>query len=190
MKEAVKGLGLKVLGWLLLLVGIAALPLPGPGAFILFGAMFVLATQYEWADRRLDKVKVWALKGAADSVKTWPRIVASLLGCAWLVGLGIFWGMRPPAPDWWPLRESWWLIGGWGTGATLVGSGFIALGLLVYSFFKLRGATKADIEAAATRSGASDGPGVQHDDDGNRLEQPEHPDRAERTDRPAGTASY
>ena len=38
-----KGLGLKVLGWLLLLLGIAALPLPGPGAFIIFGAMFVLA---------------------------------------------------------------------------------------------------------------------------------------------------
>ena len=39
-------------------------------------AMVVLATQYEWADERLDKVKVWALKGAADSVKTWPRIIA------------------------------------------------------------------------------------------------------------------
>ena len=157
MNETVKGLGLKIFGWLLLLVGIAALPLPGPGAMIILGAMFVLATQYEWADKRLDRVKVWALKGAADSVKTWPRIALSLLGVVWLVGLGIFWGIRPDAPGWWPLRESWWLIGGWGTGATLIFSGVVALALLVYSFVKLRGATRAEIEAQATRGGAHDG---------------------------------
>lgn len=150
MKEAVKGLGLKVLGWVLLVVGVILMPAPGPGAMVILLAMVVLATQYEWADRRLDKVKVWALKGAADSVKTWPRIVASLLGVAWLVGLGIFWGMRPPAPDWWPLRESWWLIGGWGTGATLILSAVIALGFIVYSFRTFRGLP--DPEAAAERA--------------------------------------
>jgi uncharacterized protein (TIGR02611 family) len=137
-KQAVKRWSLRILGWVLLLVGIAALPLPGPGAMIILLAMVVLATQYEWAERRLDGVKEWAFSGAADTVRSWPRIVASTLGVLWLVGFGILWCVRPPAPDWWPLRDSWWLIGGWGTGATLIFSGLVAFGLLGYSFVELR----------------------------------------------------
>ena len=89
MKQAAKRWSLIVLGWVLLLVGIAALPLPGPGAMIIFLAMIVLATQYEWAERRLEHVKDWALRGAADSVRTWPRIGFSLCGVVWLVGFGV-----------------------------------------------------------------------------------------------------
>ena len=100
-----KSVAVKGLGWLLLLVGIAALPLPGPGAMIILLAMIVLATQYEWAEQRLEWVRDWALKGAADSVKTWPRIGLSLLGVAWLTGFGTLWVLQPVAPDWWPLAE-------------------------------------------------------------------------------------
>lgn len=138
MKRA-KGFAIKSLGWLLLLVGIAALPLPGPGAMLILLAMIVLATQYEWAEERLEGIRDWAMKGAADSVRTWPRIVVSLLGVGWLIGFGTYWGIRPPAPGWWPMRDSWWLVGGWATGATLIFSGVVAFGLLVYSFMKLRG---------------------------------------------------
>ena len=137
-KNAAKKWGLTILGWVLLVVGIAALPLPGPGAMIILAAMFVLATQYEWADRRLEGVKAWAMKGAADSVRTWPRVLVSVLGVAWLIGLGIYWGIRPESPGWWPIADKWWLVGGWGTGSTLIFSGLVAGGLLVYSFVKLR----------------------------------------------------
>jgi uncharacterized protein (TIGR02611 family) len=149
-KKAVKRWGVRILGWVLLVLGIAALPLPGPGAMIILVAMIVLATQYEWAEKRLDRVKEWALVGAADSVRTYPRIVLSALGVAWLVGLGIFWGIRPDAPDWWPIHEKWWLVGGWGTGATLIFSGAVALGLLVYSLVKLRGVPRDRVVAVAT----------------------------------------
>lgn len=135
----VKGWALKALGWVLLVVGIVALPLPGPGAMIMLLAMVVLATQYEWAERRLERVRDWAMKGAADSVKTWPRIALSLAGVAWLVGVGTLWLLQPPVPSWWPVDDGWWLLGGWPTGATLVFSGVVAFGLLVYSFVKLRG---------------------------------------------------
>lgn len=146
-KNAAKKWGLTILGWVLLVLGIAALPLPGPGAMIILAAMFVLATQYEWADRRLERVKAWAMKGAADSVRTWPRILVSVLGVAWLIGLGVYWGIRPESPGWWPIADKWWLVGGWGTGTTLIFSGVVALGLLVYSFVKLRetdGSTSGD----------------------------------------------
>jgi hypothetical protein len=148
-KQAAKRWTLKVLGWLLLLLGIAALPLPGPGAMIILLAMFVLATQYEWAERRLDRVKTWALKGAADSVRSWPRIALSLVGVAWLVGFGVLWCVRPSAPSWWPIADHWWLVGGWGTGATLIFSGVVAFGLLGYSFVKLRDPDSPDPGKAA-----------------------------------------
>lgn len=136
---AAKRLALETLGWTLVVLGIAALFLPGPGLLMLFAGMVVLSQQYEWFERRVDPVKRLALEGASRGVQTWPRIVASLLGIAWLIGLGVFWGEHPPAPAWWPLSGGLWFIGGWGTGGSLIISGLIGLGLLVYSFRRFRG---------------------------------------------------
>jgi hypothetical protein len=100
--------------------------------------MALLATQYEWAAKRLDPVKKAALRAAADSVASGPRIVASALGVLVLLALGVLWGLRPPAPSWWPLADRWWLLGGWGTGGTLIFSALIAGGMVVYSYFNFR----------------------------------------------------
>jgi uncharacterized protein (TIGR02611 family) len=147
-KQAAKKVAVVTAGWILLVVGIIALPLPGPGLLICFGAVAILATQYEWAERRLDPVRKRALRGAADSVKTWPRICLSGFGVGWLVGLGIVWGMHPPAPSWWPIDDKWWLFGGWGTGSTLIFSGIVAGALLVYSYRNFR-EIQEEKEAAA-----------------------------------------
>jgi hypothetical protein len=60
------------------------------------------------------------------------------LGVCWLVGLGVYWGYSPPTPSWWPVDDRWWLIGGWGTGATLIGSGVLAGAMIVYSYLHFR----------------------------------------------------
>jgi uncharacterized protein (TIGR02611 family) len=150
--KAARRLALEVLGWTLVVLGIAALVLPGPGLLMLFGGLAVLSQQYTWAERRVRPVERAAKKAAAESVQTWPRIAASLLGVVWLTGLGVVWGLRPPAPEWWPLRESWWLLGGWGTGATLIASAAIALAMIVYSFGKYRGLTEEQIVAEVEMS--------------------------------------
>lgn len=137
-KSTAKRILVEALGWILVLVGLAALVLPGPGLLALFAGVALLATQYEWAERRLEPVKQAALRGAADSVKTWPRILLSVAGVCWLIGLGAYWGYHPPAPSWWPLEEKWWLTGGWATGATLIGSGVIAGAMIVYSYLNFR----------------------------------------------------
>jgi hypothetical protein len=111
--------------------------------------MAMLATQYEWADHRLAPVKKAALRGAADSVKTWLRILLSVIGVCLLVGLGIYWGLSAAAPSWWPVGDKWWLMGGWGTGATLIGSGVIALATPVYSYLNFRDSDEQDPEQAA-----------------------------------------
>lgn len=137
-RNTAKRVAVEGLGWILVVVGIAALVLPGPGLLALFAGVALLATQYEWAERRLEPVKKAALRAAADSVKSWQRIVLSFVGVAWLIALGVYWGISPPAPSWWPVDDRWWLMGGWGTGATLIGSGIIAGAMVVYSFLNFR----------------------------------------------------
>jgi hypothetical protein len=139
MKGAAKRVALEVVGWTLVLGGIAALVLPGPGLLMLFGGLAVLSQQYEWAERRLDPIKYRALKGAAESVETWPRITLSVLGALVLIGCGVVWIWSPPAPDWWPLADEWWLPGGVATAVTQIGSGLIAIALLVYSYRRFHG---------------------------------------------------
>jgi hypothetical protein len=136
--RTVKRFAVGALGFLVVGIGIVLMPLPGPGVIIVLVGVLILATQFEWAERRVEQVKQAALRGAADSVKSWPRTLLSAFGVAWLIGLGIVWGLRPPAPSWWPVDDKWWLYGGWGPGATLIFSGVVAGGVLIYSYRNFR----------------------------------------------------
>lgn len=138
MRRNAKRVVLESLGWLLVVAGIAALVLPGPGLLALFAGMALLATQYEWAERRLAPIRKAALKTAADGVKSWPRIAVSALFSVGLIALGVVWGLSPATPSWWPLADKLWLVGGWGTGGTLIGSGVIAIAMIIYSFITFR----------------------------------------------------
>lgn len=129
-----KRLALETLGWLLVVAGIAALVLPGPGLLMIFAGLALLSQQYEWAERRVDPVRLRALRGAAEGVETWPRICLSILGALVIDAFGILWTVHPPAPAWWPLADAYWLLGGRWTGVTLILSGLIALALIVYSY--------------------------------------------------------
>jgi uncharacterized protein (TIGR02611 family) len=136
MRGAAKRVTLEVLGWLLVVVGIAAIPLPGPGLLMLFGGMAILSQQYEWAEKRVAPIERRALKGAANSVETWPRIVMSCLFSLLIVACGLLWIWSPPEPSWWPFSETLWLPGGWPTGVTQVASGIVALALIAWSYTK------------------------------------------------------
>ena len=139
MKSAAKRIGLEIVGWTLLVAGIAALVLPGPGLLMIFAAMAVLSQQYEWAERRLDPIKYRALKGAAESVETVPRIIASVIGVLLLFAAGALWIASPAVPGWWPFSDGWWLPGGVATAVTQIGSGVIAAALIVYSYRRFHG---------------------------------------------------
>lgn len=143
MKGAARRVVLEVVGWGLVLLGIAALILPGPGLLLLFVGVFVLSQQYEWAERRLDPIKFRALKGAAESVETYPRLVGSTLGALSLFGFAALWLSDPDVPGWWPASDRLWLPGGAATAATLAVSGVMALALLVYSFRRFHGKPEA-----------------------------------------------
>ena len=131
-------LTLQIVGWVLVVLGIAALVLPGPGLLMLFAGLALLSQELTWAQRFVTPVKHAALRGASEGVQSWLRIFGSLLGVAALVAVGLTWGLWRTSPDWWPLDEKWWLPGGWGTAGTLFASAAIALGLLIYSFRRFR----------------------------------------------------
>lgn len=53
----------KVGGWALVVVGLAGLVLPViPGIPLLIGGLAILAPDYVWAQRSLDKVKGWTAR--------------------------------------------------------------------------------------------------------------------------------
>jgi hypothetical protein len=130
---------LEVIGWTLVLAGIAALVLPGPGLLAIFAGLVILSQQYEWAERRVEPVKQKALKGASEGVQTWPRIFVAVVAALVIIGFGVLWLAQPAAPSWWPVDDDWWLFGGWPPGVTLVLSGLFALGMIVYSYRRFHG---------------------------------------------------
>src|ERR1700754_213690 len=101
---------LEVVGWILVVAGIAALILPGPGLLMLFAGLALLSQQYEWAEKRVEPIKKRALKAAEEGVETTLRIVLSTAVAVVLIACGVLWIWHPPAPSWWPIDEMWWLF--------------------------------------------------------------------------------
>lgn len=57
-----------IIGGIVLIVGIIAIPYPGPGWLIVFAGLAILATEFEWAQTILDKVK-----GRYDNWQDWVK---------------------------------------------------------------------------------------------------------------------
>lgn len=136
---AAKRLLLEILGWTVLAVGVLALFLPGPGLVLTFAGLAILSTQYTWARRVTQPVKIMAWRGASEGVETVPRIVLSVLATLLVAATGALWLWSPPVPAWWPVDESWWLFGGAAVGLTLIGSSLLGLGLLAFAVHRFHG---------------------------------------------------
>ena len=127
-----------VAGWVLVLAGLAALVLPGPGLLLLLCGLVLLATEYSWAQKWIDPVERRAVALAHANVQSWRAIVLSALGGCVLLAVGIFWGVNPTIPEFWIFGPRL-PFGGWGVGTTVTFSGVLAIGLLVYSIKRYRG---------------------------------------------------
>lgn len=163
---------LETLGWVLLALGVAAIFLPGPGLLGIFAGLALLSQQYDWAERRVEPVRLRALLGAAEGVETWPRIIASCLGAVVLAACGVLWIIKPPSPSWWPLSDAWWLPGGIWTGVTQIGSAVIALALIAYSYRRFHGKPEAtdELRREIKSEGKSKGKSEGKDSDRDRQE--------------------
>ena len=126
-----------VVGWLLVIAGIAAVVLPGPGLLFLLAGLVVLSQHYDWAERRVEPVKAKAFDLAKAGVASIPRILLSATGSAALIAVGIFWWVDPRIPEIGPIGPDL-PLGGWTTGISIVVSGLVAAMLLVYSIRRWR----------------------------------------------------
>jgi uncharacterized protein (TIGR02611 family) len=98
-----------IAGGLLLIVGIIAIPYPGPGWLIVFTALAILATEFAWAQRVLDfaKGKYDAWQAWLGRQAIWVRAMFWLLTCIvvvvtiWLLnGYGILNSVFGLHQDW------------------------------------------------------------------------------------------
>ena len=126
-------------GGLLLLVGIALLVLPGPGLLLVLSGLLVLANGFPAAQRFVDPVERRAMHAAEESVSSPLRMVFSIGTGVVLIAAGVVWWVVPRLP-----------LGGWPTGASLILSGLILLGLLVHSYRRVQAHRAAASSTAPT----------------------------------------
>jgi uncharacterized protein (TIGR02611 family) len=141
LKSWFQRLGVEILGWTLIPVGIILMPLPGPGMLIVVAGVALLSRRHVWAQKILEPLRRKAVDAARYGVATWPRIAVSFLGGVWLVALGVVWWISPEIPEFSILG-----IGfgpqlpapGWGTAVGLWASAIAAWSLLGYSVVRWR----------------------------------------------------
>lgn len=136
--RSAKYMALGITGWTLVVLGLAALVLPGPGLLMLFAGLALLSQRYHWASRLVEPVRRNALHSASLGTQSWWRLCCTLAGTACLVALGVLWVWRPAVPAWWPVSEFWWLVGGTGAGVAMLLSSAAILVLLGYSWVRFR----------------------------------------------------
>lgn len=56
-KRQAKRVAIAIMGTIVLLIGIVAIPYPGPGWLIVFAGLAILATEFEWAGRLLERAR-------------------------------------------------------------------------------------------------------------------------------------
>ena len=133
--------GSEILGWVVVVLGLVLMPLPGPGMVIAVSGLAILSRHYVWAQRVLGPLERKATEAAKFGVETWPRIAVSFLGGLWLAVLGVIWWIGPDIPEFEVLGVGFGPelpAQGWVTALGLWASAAAAIGLLVYSVVKWR----------------------------------------------------
>ncbi len=93
-----------IVGGLIVAVGLATIPLPGPGWLTVIAGLVVLATEFRWAERLLDytkrNVKAWTDWLGRQPV--WVRLGIGALTAAFVYGVVVVVLHLMGVPDWVP----------------------------------------------------------------------------------------
>ena len=93
-----------VFGGLIVALGVVAIPLPGPGWLIVIAGLFILATEFVWAERLLEftkkHVKRWTDWVADQPV--WVRLLIAAATAAFVYGVLVVTLHMTGVPEWMP----------------------------------------------------------------------------------------
>lgn len=113
---------LTIVGGAVTLVGIAMMVLPGPGLIVIVLGLWILAQEFDWAERRLDKIQGKAMEAVQASGASIPKTAVAVLGATAMIVGGVLYGLNED----WPYSS-------WSTAGTIVGSGVIAAGTAIWA---------------------------------------------------------
>lgn len=108
-KRQVRRVAIGISGGLVVVIGIIAIPYPGPGWLIVFAGLAILATEFAWAQRVLDVAKgkydewqAWlARQSTLFKVFVWSLTALIVVVTIWLLnGYGLI-------NDWFNLGLDW-----------------------------------------------------------------------------------
>jgi uncharacterized protein (TIGR02611 family) len=102
-------IGVGMVGGLIVALGVVAIPLPGPGWLIVIAGLFVLATEFLWAERLLEFTKRHVTRWTdwVGAQPVWVRVLVGVATAAFVYGvlvvtLHVF-GVPRWMPGWVPL---------------------------------------------------------------------------------------
>jgi uncharacterized protein (TIGR02611 family) len=93
-----------VVGALVFVLGMVAIPLPGPGWLIVIAGLFVLATEFTWAERLLEFTKRHVTRWTdwVGRQPLWIRVLIGLATAAFVYGVLVLTLHLTGVPDWVP----------------------------------------------------------------------------------------
>ncbi|WNV77427.1 TIGR02611 family protein [Geodermatophilus sp. DSM 44513] len=95
---------LGVVGGLVVAVGLVTIPLPGPGWLTVIAGLFLLSTEFAWAERLLDytrrRVRAWT--EWLGRQPAWVRVAVALATAAFVYGALVVVLHLTGVPDWVP----------------------------------------------------------------------------------------
>jgi len=110
--KSVRRVVVTLVGAAVVVVGLALMPLPGPGLLIVAVGLAILATEYAWARRLLDRTRDKARDAQRTAVASPLRTAGTVLCALGLVGLGVLAFLAPELPLASPAAGVGLIIGG------------------------------------------------------------------------------
>ncbi|MCF6745330.1 TIGR02611 family protein [Blastococcus sp. KM273128] len=96
--------GVGIVGGLVVVLGLITIPLPGPGWLTVIAGLFILATEFTWAERLLAFTKrhVARWTGWVAAQRIWVRLLIGLATAAFVYGILVVGLHLMGVPDWVP----------------------------------------------------------------------------------------
>ncbi|MDP5182912.1 TIGR02611 family protein [Blastococcus sp. BMG 814] len=96
--------GVGIVGSLVVAMGLLTIPLPGPGWLTVLAGLFILATEFTWAERTLEFTKRHVTRWTewVGAQRVWVRLLIGLATAAFVYGILVVSLHLMGVPDWVP----------------------------------------------------------------------------------------